>query len=106
MRNKVFVAGRDAAQIPLADSMSIASISIPRVALLEAPAAKGKEEDPANAAGAGAGADAALEQVIDRSDRTAEAGSSGQGNDDASQAEEEKLIQQLRHYFLQSTRCC
>ena len=104
MPNQVCVAGRDAAQIPLADSMSIASISIPRVALLEAPAAKGKEEDPANAAGAGA--DAALEQVIDRSDRTAEAGSSGQGNDDASQAEEEKLIQQLRHYFQQSTRCC
>ena len=104
MPHAITFAGRDAAQVPLANSMSIASISIPRVALLEAPAGKGKEEDPASAAGASAGA--ALEHVIDRSDRTAEAGTSGQGNDEASQAEEEKLIQQLRHYFQQSTRCC
>lgn len=106
MPHEITFAGRDAAQVPLANSMSIASISIPRVALLVAPAGKGKEEDPASAAGASAGADAALEHVIDRSDRTAEAGTSGQGNDEASQAEEEKLIQQLRQYFQQSTRCC
>lgn len=81
--------------------MSIASISIPRIALLESPTAKGKEGDPANPAAAG---DTASEYIADRSDRTAEAGTSGQSSSEAMQAEEEKLIQQLRCYFQQSTR--
>lgn len=78
--------------------MRIASISIPRVALLEAPSAESKKDDPA-----GTGS-AAMDHVMDRSDRTAEAGTSGQSNQEATQAEEEKLIAELRRYFQKSTR--
>lgn len=94
-------AGRDAAQVPLASSMRIASISIPRVALLEAPTSKGKESDSAG----GPMSTDTMDHVVDRSDRTAEAGTSGQSSDEARQAEEDKLVAELQQYFQRSTRC-
>lgn len=66
-------AGRDAAQVPLARSLNIASISIPQIDLLDMPSARSNDDTSADAAGS------ASEHVTDRSDRTAEAQTSGQG---------------------------
>lgn len=83
--------------------MVIVRIGVPQIALLTVPAtAKGKDEDPALLPQHSHSSDLGA-AVQDRTDRTAEAETSGSDLDRS--MDEEQLVSQLQTYFQESIRC-